>query len=65
MVVCEHIKAKGKPDYTPLHTHLQHVAIATEKIADSLGFDKRIAKFGAIMHDIGKACPIFQKRLNP
>jgi len=65
MIVCEHIKAKGKPDFTPLHTHLQHVFLAIEKVADCLGFDKEIAKYGAILHDIGKASPIFQKRLSP
>jgi len=65
MAVCEHLKAKGKPDFTPLHTHLQHVVLAIEKIADALGFDKEIARYGAILHDIGKASPIFQKRLLP
>lgn len=65
MVVCEHIKAKGKPDFTPLFTHLQHVVLAAEKVADALGFDKQIAVQGAILHDIGKASPIFQARLQP
>lgn len=65
MIVCEHIKAKGKPDFTPLYTHLQHVSFAIEKVANCLGFDKEIAKYGAILHDIGKASPVFQKRLSP
>ncbi len=65
MIVCEHIKAKGKPDFTPLHTHLHHVFLAIEKVADCLGFDKEIARYGAILHDIGKVSPIFQKRLSP
>jgi len=65
MIVCDHIKAKGKPDFTPLHTHLTHVVLAAEKIAENLGFDKTIAKYGAIIHDIGKANPIFQERLKP
>lgn len=63
MVVCEHIKAKGKPDYTPLYMHVSHVVIAIEKIAENTGFDKHIARMGAILHDIGKASPIFQERL--
>lgn len=63
MIVCEHIKAKGKPDFTPLHIHLQHVVKAVEKIADALEFDKDMARKGAILHDIGKASPIFQQRL--
>jgi CRISPR-associated endonuclease/helicase Cas3 len=65
MVVCEHIKAKGKPDYTPLYTHLYHVVKAIEKIAEVMGFDTKIAKYGAILHDIGKTSPIFQERLLP
>ena len=63
MIVCEHIKAKGKPDYTPLHTHIEQVANATEKVAQAIGFDSFIARNGAILHDIGKASPVFQKRL--
>ena len=65
MVICEHIKAKGKPDYTPLFTHISHVMIAIGKIAENTGFDKEIAKMGAILHDIGKASPVFQERLKP
>ena len=62
---CPHIKAKGKPDFTPLYAHILHVVLAAEKVADALGFDKNIARQGAILHDIGKASPIFQARLNP
>lgn len=65
MVVCKHIKAKGKPDFTPLYTHLKQVASATERIADFLGFDRKIAQNGAILHDIGKSSPVFQERLQP
>ena len=65
MVVCEHIRAKGKPDFTPLFTHIAHVVIAIEKIAENTKFDKNIARIGAILHDIGKASPIFQDRLMP
>ncbi|MFN3556226.1 MAG: CRISPR-associated helicase Cas3' [Bacteroidales bacterium] len=65
MVVCEHIKAKGKPEFTPLHTHLQHVSLAIEKAAIAFGKDPETAKHGAILHDIGKASPIFQERISP
>lgn len=65
MVICEHIKAKGKPEYTPLFTHISHVIKAIEKIADNTSLDKQIARMGAILHDIGKASPVFQERLNP
>lgn len=64
MIFCEHLKAKGKPDFTPLHTHITQVAHATKKVAEALGFDPFIAKNGAILHDIGKASPLFQKRLS-
>lgn len=57
------IKAKGSPDYTTLYDHLYQVKIATEKFADHLGLDKNIAGLGGILHDIGKASPIFQERL--
>ncbi len=65
MLVCEHILAKGKPDYTPLHTHLNQVVVSIEKAAEAYGFDKQTARYGAILHDIGKASPIFQNRLKP
>jgi len=62
-VVCEHIKAKGKPDFMPLVTHLEQVSMVAEKVAKELLMDTDIARQGAILHDIGKASPIFQKRL--
>jgi CRISPR-associated endonuclease/helicase Cas3 len=62
-IICEHIKAKGKPDFTPLVTHLEQVALVAEKIAKEFSMDSNIARQGAILHDIGKASPIFQKRL--
>jgi len=62
-IVCEHIKAKGKPDFMPLVTHLEQVALVAEKVARGLSMDVNIARQGAILHDIGKTNPIFQKRL--
>lgn len=61
---CEHVLAKGKPDYTPLSNHLWHVKIVAEKIAFAKGINQDIAGKGALLHDIGKAHPIFQKRLS-
>lgn len=58
------IKAKGKPDFTPLVTHLQQVAIVAEKVAIGIGSDLVLARNGAILHDIGKAHPEFQRRLD-
>ena len=57
------IKAKGKPDWTTLFDHLLHVKIATEKFASFTGHSLELAGLGAIFHDIGKAHPIFQRRL--
>lgn len=58
------IKAKGKPDYIPLYTHLQQVADVAVKIAEGIGADPVLARMGAILHDIGKAHPEFQRRLD-
>ncbi|MGB6094605.1 MAG: CRISPR-associated helicase Cas3' [Moheibacter sp.] len=55
--------AKSGPEWTPLKTHLQQVGVATIAFANHLGMDKTIARNGAILHDIGKAHPIFQERL--
>ncbi len=63
MIVCEHIKAKGKPDFMPLVTHLEQVALVAEKVAKEFSMDSNIARQGAILHDIGKVSSIFQKRL--
>jgi len=62
-IVCPDIKAKGKPEETSLHEHLHHVCVVAEKIARNVGLDPKIARYGAILHDIGKAHPVFQKRL--
>lgn len=61
----DYIKAKGKPDFTTLTDHLDHVVSATIKAAEAFGMDVNIARFGAILHDIGKIHPTFQFRLTP
>lgn len=58
------ILAKGYPDYTPLYLHLEHVSDVAEKIAHHLKMNIEIARMGAILHDIGKAHPVFQHRLS-
>nr|NQU93142.1 CRISPR-associated helicase Cas3' [Bacteroidota bacterium] len=63
--ICQNIKAKGKPDDTNLFHHLLHVTEVIDKIAIYLNMDREVAKFGAVLHDIGKASTIFQKRLSP
>lgn len=55
--------AKSGPEWTLLITHLEQVGIAVRVFAEYLGMDKAIAYNGAVLHDIGKAHPFFQKRL--
>lgn len=64
MIPCSHIRAKGAPDNTPLYLHLEQVVIAAETIAQAKGMDVSIARAGALLHDIGKASPVFQAQLN-
>ena len=61
----DHLKAKGKPDYTTLTDHLDHVIAATVKAAEAFEMDVELARKGAILHDIGKAHLTFQERLKP
>lgn len=58
------IKAKGRPDFTPLVNHLQQVVIVAEKVAVGIGSNIELARYGATLHDIGKAHPEFQRRLD-
>src|SRR5690554_4523968 len=58
------IKAKGKPEYTSLVTHLKQVATVAEKVAVGIGSNQVLARNGAILHDIGKTHPEFQRRLD-
>ncbi|HKM94477.1 MAG TPA: CRISPR-associated endonuclease Cas3'' [Prolixibacteraceae bacterium] len=62
--ICSHIKAKGLPEETTLYEHLLLVSKAAEKIATYSNMDRETARLGAILHDIGKASTVFQKRLN-
>ncbi|MDL2277920.1 CRISPR-associated helicase Cas3' [Parabacteroides sp. OttesenSCG-928-G07] len=64
---------KGKYDYilakslenggTSLFQHLIDVSHYSKLVAEQLGLDKEIASKGALLHDIGKASPLFQKTL--
>lgn len=55
--------AKSGPEWTILKDHLLHVAYAAKGFAKYLGMDEFLAYHGAILHDIGKAHPVFQNRL--
>lgn len=57
------IKAKGKTEWTTLYDHLCHVKSAVEKFAVFTKHDLRLARLGAIFHDIGKVHPVFQAQL--
>ena len=48
---------------TTLFQHLKDVADIAVTIARNVGMDAGIARVGALLHDIGKASPIFQKSL--
>lgn len=62
----EHILAKSeKHGRMPLMLHLKDVASIAVRIAQNMGLDKALAYKGAILHDIGKVSPVFQKTLFP
>jgi CRISPR-associated endonuclease/helicase Cas3 len=66
MKTLEHILAKGeKHGRMTLVQHLKDVASIAVQVAGNMGLDKSIAYRGAILHDIGKASPVFQKTLFP
>lgn len=48
-----------------LFHHLKNVADIAEVVSEHTGLDKQIAIEGALLHDIGKASPLFQKSLAP
>jgi len=64
---CPHLMAKSaEQGNVTLVDHTEHVLAAAEKIADYLKLDERdkaVVRWGAILHDMGKANPIFQYRL--
>lgn len=47
----------------PLMQHLKSVADAAVVIAQHAGLDEKLARKGAILHDIGKVSPLFQRTL--
>lgn len=60
----DHILAKHEDSGgMSLVTHLKNVADAAVVIARNVGLDEKIAWKGAILHDIGKVSPLFQRTL--
>ncbi len=46
-----------------LRDHTQHVMEVAAAIARALGLDERLAVLSAALHDLGKAHPVFQRKL--
>lgn len=59
----ENLLAKSAPEWTSLKDHLYQVATTAKAFAKHLAMNEDLAFKGAILHDIGKAHPEFQKRL--
>ena len=58
------ILAKGQNNGSIcLYQHLKDVAEIAEVVSEKIGLDKKTAIEGALLHDIGKTNPIFQKYL--
>lgn len=55
-------KSKANGGIT-LIDHIQHVSAIAIKTAEVLNINKRLAIYGAYLHDIGKSNPIFQDKL--
>ena len=62
MSTYNHILGKSVPD-TPLKEHLLSVKRYIKYAAVYFGLDENIAVQGALLHDIGKASPLFQRTL--
>ena len=61
----DHILAKSVENGgTTLKSHIELVAYFAQKGAEYAGLNVDIAMKGALLHDIGKASPLFQKKLN-
>lgn len=64
MKIYENILAKHEDAGAQLlTTHLHYVAILAQKIASCHGMNEATAVAGAILHDIGKVSPLFQRTL--
>lgn len=62
-----HSEILAKSEYNGnvcLYQHLKNVADIAVAVSTNVGLDKQIAYEGAVLHDIGKASPVFQKTLN-
>lgn len=58
-ILAKHADSGGMP----LTVHLKNVAEAAVKMASYAGLNPELARKGAILHDIGKVSPLFQRTL--
>lgn len=66
MNIHNEILAKSEQnDHVSLFQHLRNVADIAVAMAEHMGLDRQTAMEGALLHDIGKASPQFQKTLSP
>ena len=66
MNIHQEILAKGERNgRVCLFQHLKNVADIADVVAKHVGLDEQIAIEGALLHDIGKVSPLFQKSLAP
>ena len=64
MNIHREILAKGQNNGSIcLYQHLKDVAEIAEVVSEKIGLDKKTAIEGALLHDIGKTNPIFQRYL--
>lgn len=64
MNIHQEILAKGERNgRICLFQHLKNVADIAAVVANHAGLDEHIAIEGALLHDIGKVSPLFQKSL--
>ena len=65
MNIHHEILAKGERNgHVCLFQHLKNVADIAHVVAEHVGLDEQIAIEGALLHDIGKTSPLFQKSLS-
>lgn len=61
----QEILAKSEQNgHACLYQHLKNVADIARVMAKHIGLDEQVAVEGALLHDIGKTSPVFQKKLN-
>jgi len=63
MTKYDHILAKSGKNAISLFQHLKETAEVAVKAAEQWGLEIVVAREGALIHDIGKASPVFQKTL--